>query len=289
MMLTFPMLNGIGLVGAGANAERLTKAMLPVITLNGTMCFLFTGILTTSQSARAHPAAVTAAAVAGWLGVYAWLETKGMAFAGSASMGVFAVCATAAALAATYWLWPPCAADPVHAAVRAGGWAGVMEGWVTIVLFAASLAIFFGFAHRFQDAHATIGRLAALPMVPLFGLYTVATVVGSDPAALAKLEALRSMVLVGWTFAMVFAVVFARYVVRASQAGSGTAALAVALIAGWALCLGCIVASAKIAFAGCGPSVEVGLGRRSTLRRFDVPRRTHSGIFVGRKDPSRRL
>jgi hypothetical protein len=256
MMLTFPMLNGIGLVGAGANAERLTKAMLPVITLNGAMCFLFTGILATSQSARAHPAAVTAVAVAGWLGVYAWLENKGMAFASSASMGVFAVCAAAATPAVTYWLWPSCAADPVAAVVRAGGWVGVMDGWVTIVLFAASLAIFFGFAHRFQDAHAAIGRLAALPMVPLFGLYTVATVVGSDPTALAKLEALRSMVLIGWTFAMGFAVVFAYYVVRAAQAKSGTPALAAALVAGWALCLGCILTSAKIAtsLAGCSPA-----------------------------------
>ena len=55
MMLTFPMLNGIGLVGAGANAERLTKAMLPVITLNGAMCFLFAWTLAASETARAHP------------------------------------------------------------------------------------------------------------------------------------------------------------------------------------------------------------------------------------------
>ena len=137
--------------------------------------------------------------------------------------------------------------------MRAGGLAGVMEGWVTILLFAASLAIFFWFASKYQDSHAAIGRLAALPMVPLFGLYTVATLLQLDPAALGKLETLQSMVLIGWTFAMVFAVVFARYVVRAASAGSSTLAMATVLIAGWTICLAGILAAAKFApvLAGC--------------------------------------
>ena len=132
--------------------------------------------------------------------------------------------------------------------MRAGGLAGVMEGWVTILLFAASLAIFFGFAHRFQHAHAAIGRLAALPIVPLFGLYTVATVLEPDPAALGKLETMRSMVLIGWMFAMVFAVAFCPLRRCASRLGRlrHARAMAVWLIAGWALCLGCIVASARL-------------------------------------------
>ena len=254
MMLTFPMLNGIGLLGAGNNAERQIKSMLPVITLNGAMCFLFAWVLTASATARSQPVLVTAIAVLAWLGVYAVLEMRSIAFARTATMTVFAVCATIAAVAVTYWLWPPCAMAPVRAVVRSGGLAGVMEGWVTILLFAASLAIFFGFAHRFQDAHAAIGRLAALPMVPLFGLYTVATVLGSDPAALAKLETLRSMVLIGWVFAMLFAVLFARRVMRFAAASSSRPVQAAALIAGWAICLGLILVSAKIApaLSGCG-------------------------------------
>jgi hypothetical protein len=247
MMLTFPMLNGIGLVAAGANAERLTKAMLPVITLNGVMCFLFAWILTASETARSHPALMTMLAVLAWLGVYAALEARNIAFARNATMTAFAAGCALASLAVTYWLWPACASVPTAAVVRPGGLAGVMEGWVTIGLFAASLAIVFGFAHRFQNAHAAIGRLAALPMVPLFGLYTVATVLGPDPAALGKLETMRSMVLIGWAFALLFVVALSRYVMRSAFASSSAFNRLAALIAGWALCLGCIVASAKIA------------------------------------------
>jgi len=249
MMLTFPMLNGIGLVAAGANAERLTKAMLPVITLNGVMCFLFAWILTASETARSHPALMTMLAVLAWLGVYAALEARNIALARNATMTAFAAGCALASLAVTYWLWPACASVPAAAVVRPGGLAGVMEGWVTIGLFAASLAVVFGFAHRFQNAHAAIGRLAALPMVPLFGLYTVATVLGPDPAALGKLETMRSMVLIGWAFALLFVVALSRYVMRSAFASSSAFNRLAALIAGWALCLGCIVASAKIAAA----------------------------------------
>ena len=249
MMLTFPMLNGIGLVGAGANAERLTKAMLPVITLNGTMCFLFAWVLATSETARSHPAMMTALAALAWLGVYTVLEAKNIAFVRSSTMTAFAAGCALASLAVTYWLWPACTSAPGAAAVRSGGLAGVMEGWATIGLFATSLAIFFGFAHRFQHAHAAIGRLAALPIVPLFGLYTVATVLEPDAAALGKLESMRSMVLIGWMFAMLFVVAFSRHVMRSASAGSGTLARAIWLIAGWEICLGCIVASAQIAVA----------------------------------------
>lgn len=253
MMLTFPMLNGIGLLGAGLHAERQVKATLPVIVLNGLMCFVFVSALVVSQSARANPAAVTGLAVTAWLGVYALLESRGIAFARSSPMTAFAIGAAAAAVGVTYWMWPGCSTASVQAVIRAGGLAGVMEGWVTILMFAASLAIFFWFARKYQDSHAAIGRLAALPMVPLFGLYTVATLLRPDPAALTNLETLQSMVLIGWTFAMLFAVVFARYVVRATSAGSSTLAMAAVLIAGWAICLACILASAKVApiIAGC--------------------------------------
>ena len=254
MMLTFPMLNGIGLLGAGENAERQIKSMLPVITLNGAMCFLFAWILAASEFARSHPALVTTLAVAAWLGVYAVLETGNIAFARNTTMTAFAAGCALASLVITYWLWPACAFVPTATVVRSGGLTGVMEGWATILLFAFSLAIFFGFAHRFQHAHAAIGRLAALPMVPLFGLYTVATVLGPDPAALGKLETMRSMILIGWTFAVVFAMLYARYAMRSASTGSSTFTRATWLIAGWALCLGCIVASARIVttLSGCG-------------------------------------
>lgn len=135
---------------------------------------------------------MTALAVLAWLGIYAVLETKNIAFARNSTMTAFAAGCALASLAVTYWLWPACTSVPAAAAVRAGGLAGVKEGWVTILLFATSLAIFFGFAHRFQHAHAAIGRLAALPIVPLSGPYTVATVLEPDPPAFRCLNGQRA-------------------------------------------------------------------------------------------------
>jgi hypothetical protein len=254
MLLTFPMLNGIGIVSAGADAERLTKSMMPVITLNGLMCFLFVAALVSWDGARRHPEATTAVAALVWLCVYAVLEGRNIAFTRSGALAGFAAICAVASGVATYWLWPACPAEPVHSVLRAGGLAGIAEGWVTIALFAASLAILFGFAHRYQHAHAAIGRLAALPIVPLFGLYTAATGLKADAAALAKLETLRSMILVGWVLAVAFVVLLARYVVRTATAGR--LRHVAALLAGWALCLGVIVALAKAtaAASSCGPA-----------------------------------
>lgn len=256
MLLTFPMLNGIGLLGAGPNAERLAKSMTPVVALNGVMCFALTWVLAQSPTARAHPGLLIALTTMAWFGVYAVLETRNVAFTRSSSLAAFAAASVVACLAITYWLWPPCASVPTSAVLRAGGLAGVMEGWATVALFAASLAIFFGFAHRFQHAHAAIGRLAALPIVPLFGLYTAATVLWSDPAAPAKLETMRSMVLIGWMIAVVFVVVFSQYLAFSTSRGHGAWQRVAGLIAGWALCLGCIAGSAKIAtvLAACSPA-----------------------------------
>src|SRR5262249_4597341 len=141
----------------------------------------------------------------------------------------FVVACAIASSAITYWLWPRCPAEPVRAVLRAGGLAGITEAWVTIALFATSLAILFGFAHRYRHRHAAIGRLAALPIVPLFGLYTAATALSSDTAALNKLETLHSMILVGWVSAMVFAVLLARYAQRSASADESPVERVIAL------------------------------------------------------------
>jgi hypothetical protein len=250
MLLTFPMLNGIGLAASRENAVRLARSMVPVITLNGTMCFLFALALSVSATARANPLATTAVAGAAWLAVYTLLEARDIAFRRSWTMLAYvALCAAVSALV-TWALWPPCA-EIARAVLRAGGLVGVLEGWVTIALFALTLLLVLGFAHFFRDAHAAIGRLAALPIVPLFGLYTVATVTAGDPAALAKLDTLRSLLLVGWSLALAYAVLFAIYVARAASAPAHSARRVIGMLAGWGLCLTGIVAAAMFAADFC--------------------------------------
>jgi hypothetical protein len=254
MMLTLPMLNGMALVSAREHARKTGQSMVPIVVLNGAMCFLFTLALAWSDAARAHPLALTMLAGVVWLCVYAVLEARDVVVPWGAAMAAFTVACAAASVAITVWLWPACTTLTTGASVRAGGLAGVLDSWIRIALFALSLFVVFVVAHFYRDAHAAIGRLGALPIVPLFGLYTVASVLASDSAAVPKFETMRSMVLVGWMIALVFAVVLAAYVARTS-ARSGMLGHLAALIAGWALCLAGIVASARIATAlsGCGP------------------------------------
>ena len=252
MMLTFPMLNGMALVSARENAGATGQSMVPVVTLNGTMCFLFTLVLAWSETARAHPLALTLLATALWLCVYAWLETRNM-IVPTRMWTLFSALCVIVSVALTYWLWPACAEAVRSAPVRAGGMAGVLESWMRIALFAISLLIVFVVAHFYRDAYAAIGRLGALPIVPLFGLYTVASVLASDAAAIPKLDLMRSMVLVGWMIALLFAVLFAAYVARTSDPKSVTGKHLAVLVLGWGLCVGAIVASARVvpALAGC--------------------------------------
>ena len=252
MMLTFPMLNGMALVSARENAGATGQSMVPVVVLNGAMCFLFTLALAWSGIARTHPLALTLLATVLWVCVYAWLETRNVIVPARAWI-VFSALCVALSVALTHWLWPACAEILRDAPVRAGGLAGVLEGWVRIALFALSLLMVFAAAHFYRDAHAAIGRLGALPIVPLFGLYTVASALATDPAAVPKLETLRSMVLIGWMIALLFAVLLAAYVARTSGPKSGATGHLAVLVLGWALCVGAIVISARAipTLAGC--------------------------------------
>jgi hypothetical protein len=254
MMLTFPMLNGMALVSARENARETGQSMVPIVTLNGVMCFLFALALASSETARVHPVALTALAGVLWLCAYAVLERGNVVIPWGAATVVFVAACVAASMAITFWLWPACAPLANEAPVRAGGLAGVVESWIRIALFAFSLLVVFVVAHFYRDAHAAVGRLGALPIVPLFGLYTAASVLASDPGAVPKLEAMRSMVLIGWMIALAFAVVLAATVARTSSPQAGALGHLVALIVGWTACLGCIVASARIAsaLAVCG-------------------------------------
>jgi tetrahydromethanopterin S-methyltransferase subunit E len=64
---------------------------------------------------------------------------------------------------------------------------------------------------------------------------------------------MRSMVLVGWMFALLFAVLLAAYVANTARGKPTPLEHLAALIIGWSLCLGAIAASARLAplFAGC--------------------------------------
>jgi hypothetical protein len=260
MILTFPMLNGMALLSARENARETGQSMVPVITLNGVMCFLFTLALAWSGAARTYPVALTVLATLLWIAVYAWLEARKIIVPWGAWMAGYVTLGAILSVALTYWLWPGCTDAASRTTLRGDGMAGVLENRIKIGLFAFSLLVVLGVSHIYRDAHAAVGRLGALPVVPLFGLYTVASALASDPVAVPKLETFRSMVLAGWIIALVCVVAFAAYVARTSSVESGprsgTTGQLVALILGWSLCLAGIAISAKAvpAFAGCAGS-----------------------------------
>jgi hypothetical protein len=65
---------------------------------------------------------------------------------------------------------------------------------------------------------------------------------------------MRSMVLIGWMIALLFAVVLAAYVARTSSPQSGRLGHLAALIVGWGMCLAGIAVSARLATAVAGCS-----------------------------------
>ena len=137
--------------------------MVPIVVLNGVMCFLLALALAWSDAARAHPVALTVLAGVLWLCVYAVLEARNVVVPWGAAIAVFTAACVVASVAITIWLWPACTTFATEAPVRAGGLAGVLDSWIRIVLFALSLlrrvrrrALLPGCACR----HRPAGRLA---------------------------------------------------------------------------------------------------------------------------------
>jgi hypothetical protein len=235
-MLTFPVLNGIGLVTSpGKDPVALTDAMMPMIALNGFLCFGFitafqwlrTRTRTASNRLLSYGVGVAGAAVwclLAWSGG-PWLESR------LPPSWVIAALYLIVTGILTVWLW---AARPMPNVAASAATPKFKEFWRQrrwrIVFFVASMFLLL-IAAQIGDA-GTVGRLSALPLVPLCVLCGLAL---DDRDSL---PALHDPIFLGPGLSMLFVLALTAVLIPLQDARGvaywvpGT----LALLAGWAVC-----------------------------------------------------
>jgi hypothetical protein len=233
-MLTFPVLNGIGLVTSpDKDTAALTGAMMPMIALNGFLCFGFITVFqwlrarTGTASDRLLSYGVGFAGAAVWC-LVAWLGGPWLESRLPASWVIAALYLIVTGIL-TFWLW---AARPIVRAIAVKP--KFEEFWRQrrwrIVFFVASMFLLL-VAARIGDA-GTVGRLSALPLVPLCVLCGLAL---DDREGL---PALRDPIFLGPGLSMLFVLALTAVLIPLQEARGfaywipGT----LALLAGWAVC-----------------------------------------------------
>lgn len=211
LMLTFPAINGLGLLTAEvADHLVLARAMLPMIALNGLLCAGYIVALRSGgiRTSRRHAALLLVICCSLWalMALYAapWLQTFSHAtpqvlawLGGYSLLGVLL----------TMWgLWTPQAATTASQrsltqVLRANTLRiGVMLALLMLVTLLAR-----------HGAETWAGRLSALPLIPFYSLWSLAPHQTQNPEAATRLGHLGSTVLGGPLVAMAFAWVFAHY------------------------------------------------------------------------------
>ncbi len=232
-MLTFPVLNGIGLIASpGNDPDLLTASMMPVIVLNAFLCF---GTIVAFRAIRLGRPQTDIRALAyglGAAGATLWFAAAGLLMPPLEptlpSSGWIAAIYLAATVALTPLLWSGPQAPPAAGPVAQSGFAAFWRprrariAFFLVSLLAMLMAAEFG-------STAWVGRLSALPLVPLCVLAGLAI---DDPDGL---RARRDPVLIGPGLAMLFVLPFTAIL----SALQGAAPLAywgwglVSLLAGW--------------------------------------------------------
>jgi hypothetical protein len=215
MMLTFPALNGLGLLTVKSHDLHLmARAMLPMIALNGLLCATYVVAQRqlrshrTSLSPSAHAWTVLGVCVLLWGGVALWVAPWLQSYLVSsrqilAFIGVYAV--SSVPLTALL-LWSPvdehvCGRQRFWGVIRTNAVRlGEMLGLLVLVMLVAR-----------SGAEAWAGRLSALPLVPFYSLLMLPSTPSHTSTEVTRLEQVGSTVLLGPLVAMTFVWVFVQY------------------------------------------------------------------------------
>ncbi len=243
MMLTFPALNGLGLLTAQSYDHHLmARAMLPMIALNGLLCAMY--ITAQHQllgrlphlSPRVTVWTLLGACVVLWGGMALWVAPLVEPYLVSARQVMVFIClyAVGSAPLTAHLLWAP-----VHqnghgwrsfwSVLRANPW---RVGGMFILLLLVMLV-----AHGRAEAWA--GRLSAVPLLPLYSLLMLSPTRVHRQPEVARLEHVGSTVLLGPVVAMAFVWIFTQYLNALSSLQSAASALAagvLGLLILWSMC-----------------------------------------------------
>lgn len=231
LMLTFPTLNGLGLLGATQqDLGVVVNAMLPVIALNGLLCVGYIWLFQRGANALLQ-SGIRVAIVCGLVWLLAacllvWLDRPDL-------NKLIAITYAVGAVVFTFLRWSPRAA-PEAPESATGTLTFLNRRRDRVLLFALSLAVVLAIAHRYRDAGAWVGVLSALPVLPLFVLAGIAE---DRPR---QFGVIRDIVAIGPAIAMVFALGYAWFLAEIRHPLSDLdpfywAAGILGLLAGWGL------------------------------------------------------
>ena len=236
LMVTFPALNGMGLLAA-ADLDRVALDLFPVIALNGLLCAGCIAVYRRSTELRSNHrlrAAMPYLALAFWAAVLPFVLWIGGAVNSPIALIVgyafvaFALTAVGASR--------PSPRSHTETATRAF-WSANRH---RTALFVASLVAVLIAAQFWPSA---LGWLAALPLVPLFGIAGIAE---ERPD---RLEDMQETVLFGPLLAMIFVLLLWQFLIllRANVGGPALIACsALACLAGWIACVAVIMGSSAL-------------------------------------------
>ena len=244
MMLTFPTLNGLTLALAGREKLAETaRLMLPMPVLNCVLCAGYLYAVRIGPAEPFFPSALLVAAAAVWL-------TAVLAL-GNGRIRIPVGRELAYAWACTFVLVAVAVLVFSSANVSFGGVTDWPRFWqhngTRITLFAAGLGVVIAATDFFGSSARWLAPLGSLPVVPFFGVWTVASDIGLQ-GRLEVLHAMGSSVWLGAAVAIWFVTLFSRCLLQRQERGTEPAWQAkIALaVAGWTACL---VVIAALSFA----------------------------------------
>lgn len=243
MMLTFPALNGLGLLTAEShNLHLMGQALLPMIALNGLLCATY--IIAQRQllsrlrhlSPRVQVWMVLGACAVLWGVVALWVAPLVQAYLVSSSqiMAFIGAYAVGSVPLTVRLLWSP--VDEYRRG-RQRFWdvlcanAGRVGGMFALVVLVMLVAR--------GGAEVWAGRLSALPLIPFYSLLMLSSTRVNTPTEVTRLEQVGGTVLLGPLVAMTFVWVFVHYLSALSLLQSAVSAMAAGvfgLLVLWGVC-----------------------------------------------------
>jgi hypothetical protein len=199
MTMTFPALNGLVLLTVTDKiVGEMVIGIVPMMVFNGFLPAIFLGL-----RAGSGERAALACCLLIWMALAALLESEAL----QPHRWSFAALGAIIGLACAAWAFQRLRAldlpETPQVAPSLKGWEFIRDRMPRILLFLVSLSIVSILAYVLRDAHSLVGRLSALPLVPLFVLHWA---VGQRRMDLAEL---RLSALIGPVAAGAFLVFFA--------------------------------------------------------------------------------
>ena len=199
MMLTFPALNGVVMLTMTDNmVSEMVVAIFPLMFFNGFLAAIFVAL-----RRRLDQWLAVAHCLVAWAAIAAlmeWDAVKAHRWGLAEGMAILILICAGWAFFRLRMLGAAMPPPPAHEETIGGF---LRNRATRILLFFVSLAIVSTVAHVWRDAHSLVGRLSALPLVPMFVLHWAVN------ARRADLGELRVAALIGPVVAGGFLLLFA--------------------------------------------------------------------------------